>query len=620
MFHHGSDLIKMNLNTANLLTTAENLFSAQAYPLCIDCCQNILTQGSEIIAVTLRARHLLALSYYHLEQFGSAILELQQLMILVPDEALYLIHLGNVYRKQGLRVAAIAQYQKALECDTNHAQAFNNLANIYFDERDHHRAVHFYQKAIAQDQKYADPYLNCALAKLYLQQSEHGKIFAKEKILEIKMLLKKFIELNMNKMNRIPHQDTNQNQNLQCVARAHFLLAQLTYAEENWQETIEHCQAALNFHAHQQEARHLLAHSFMLNANYEQAIAQYSVYLEKNPTDQLAHYNLGTLLIAKQDFAAARFHFEKIVQLEPTHVAALINLAAICLSQKKIESAKNYYQEILRLDPKQETAAYMLAALAEQQSFARAPTTYVENLFDSYANYYDQHMAHNLSYQTPQLILDEFIKLVKIDSMAISSNSIDFRVSGNTRSLVHSYPIHHRGASGVSNNVEYSCCLSILDLGCGTGLMGEKLKPFAKLLTGVDLSGKMIAKAKQRACYDELCTSDLQNYLEQTQQQFDIIIAADVFIYFGDLTPLLLSAKKRLKPDGFFIFTVEASYKNADFHLCATGRYVHRLNYLQTVVSAAGFNVLTSKQVVLRMQDGEPVAGYLLVLMFAKSI
>jgi predicted TPR repeat methyltransferase len=154
--------------------------------------------------------------------------------------------------------------------------------------------------------------------------------------------------------------------------------------------------------------------------------------------------------------------------------------------------------------------------------------------------------------------------------------------------------------------------LDVLDVGCGTGLCGPLLKPHARRLVGVDLSGRMLAKAEQRQVYDELCQAELTAYLAAHPASFDVVVSADTLVYFGALQEVAAAAASALRPGGWLVFTVEAAVGNLarpDYELHYHGRYVHSRRYLEDVLGRAGFRTEIA-QAELRMESGLPVAGF----------
>jgi len=157
--------------------------------------------------------------------------------------------------------------------------------------------------------------------------------------------------------------------------------------------------------------------------------------------------------------------------------------------------------------------------------------------------------------------------------------------------------------------------LLVMDAGCGTGLCGPLLRPFASSLVGVDLSPKMLDKAKGRQVYDELVTAELVGYLEQQPASFNLIVSADTLCYFGDLSPFLKAAKGALLPGGHLIFTVEKGETETGFALNIHGRYSHARKYIEDELKLSGFQLCSIEHEKLRKEAGEPVWGLLVTAM-----
>jgi predicted TPR repeat methyltransferase len=166
--------------------------------------------------------------------------------------------------------------------------------------------------------------------------------------------------------------------------------------------------------------------------------------------------------------------------------------------------------------------------------------------------------------------------------------------------------------------------LQVLDLGCGTGLCGEWFRPLARRLVGVDLSPGMIAQARRRGCYDELVCEEISFFIDRSADRFDVVTAADVFCYFGDLTACFCSVARLLQADGYFIFSVEdlASVQHGEverdthetaFALLEHGRYAHGSSHVATALAAAGLQSVSTRTEILRSERGAPVVGLVVV-------
>ncbi|MBR0657601.1 class I SAM-dependent DNA methyltransferase, partial [Plastoroseomonas arctica] len=219
--------------------------------------------------------------------------------------------------------------------------------------------------------------------------------------------------------------------------------------------------------------------------------------------------------------------------------------------------------------PVAEQAQFLLAALGEGTAPGRAPAAYVRSLFDQFAPRFDGALAA-LGYATPA---------------ALSA-------------LVE--------AAGVAP----ARALDVLDLGCGTGLSGVALAPFARRLVGVDLSPRMLAEAGARGLYDTLAEADLLDWLPAQVAAFDLVFAADVLNYLGDLAPALAGIAGALRPGGWAAFSIETG-SVAPYALGEGMRYRHAPAHVVALAEAAGLRVVAMRDVVLRQEKAVPVAGTL---------
>jgi predicted TPR repeat methyltransferase len=162
---------------------------------------------------------------------------------------------------------------------------------------------------------------------------------------------------------------------------------------------------------------------------------------------------------------------------------------------------------------------------------------------------------------------------------------------------------------------------AVLDLGCGTGLVGKQLAPYCRRLTGVDLAPNMIERARARNIYTDLQCADLTAALaleEMKNSVFDGITAADVFIYVGKLDSVIPAIRKVLRPGGWFAFSAEAAESAegpacAEYRLGVMGRYAHSAAYLQRLAAANEFDVELLRATRIRFEHRRPVAGWLTV-------
>lgn len=269
---------------------------------------------------------------------------------------------------------------------------------------------------------------------------------------------------------------------------------------------------------------------------------------------------------------AAVEQFAEAARLLPGQAEPLWLLAETQARLGRPEEAAASYRRVLSLDPADSFGAQLaLARLGRGAMPDRAAAAHVSALYDQYAGSFDQDLLGNLDYRGPEVILD-----------------------GLSR-------------AGIAGPCD------ILDAGCGTGLAGLAVKPLARRLDGIDLSGKMAEQARARGVYDTVTVADLVAEMANRPDTYDLVIAADVLIYLGDLAPVFAAAQSALRADGHFAFTVERG-EGEGYSLQPTGRFAHADSYLRRLAAGHGFSVLSLDPVVTRRERGQPVSGLFCLL------
>jgi predicted TPR repeat methyltransferase len=246
--------------------------------------------------------------------------------------------------------------------------------------------------------------------------------------------------------------------------------------------------------------------------------------------------------------------------------------------------ASDSYAEALKLGPDDPYVRHLVASSGNLPSAARAPVEYLRAVFDGYADRFELHLV-----------------------------SLGYRIPGLIRAALLRHPAITAGER----------LGPALDLGCGTGLVAVVLSdlPIGPLV-GVDVSPRMLAHASAKQLYAELREADLMQLLADDETCWKLIVAADVFVYFGALPEVLASVHSRLAPGGWFVFTVEELLPdhegtvpgNGDWALGRMGRYAHSMSYIAKAAREAGFAVHTLERQAVRQEADVPVAGIFAVL------
>jgi predicted TPR repeat methyltransferase len=350
-------------------------------------------------------------------------------------------------------------------------------------------------------------------------------------------------------------------------AAAHSGLAAHYYAAGELNDSVREYRLALVLAPDVPQAHYNLAATLDACGETHQALAVIDKAERAFPDSALVHYGKACVLqnLCRLDDSLASFAM--VLQLDPTHVDAWYGVGVVLLRQGNALRASHFFERAVDVDPQHTAARYMCEALSGRTR-TRPAETFVRQLFDSYAASYDEHMVGQLGYRAPELL----------------------RGTVNT-----ALP----GATG----------LRVLDLGCGTGLLGARLRPLAARLVGVDLAPGMLERAAALGCYDQLECGDVLEYLDrQAAGSQDLVVAADLFIYFAELEEAFAAIRRVLRPAGLVAFSVEEQ-TGKGWSVGPSGRFRHSRTYLETLRDASGYTAVSFERAVLRNDGGEPVEG-----------
>jgi predicted TPR repeat methyltransferase len=292
-----------------------------------------------------------------------------------------------------------------------------------------------------------------------------------------------------------------------------------------------------------------------------------------DPSHARAWNNLGSaqqrLGLGEQAVASYR----NAMQADPGLAQACLNLGRLAATRGDHALAAECFLTGLANHPGDPTFEHLSAAAAGR-STARAPEGYVTNLFDGVARQFERHLVHDLEYQVPAALAE----LVKTD--------LDAARGGATRARV-------------------------IDLGCGTGLVGMALAAAGAEIFGVDLSPRMLEIASQRGAYANLEQGELLEVLARTPAaSMRAVLAADVFIYIGDLAAVFAAVARVLAPRGLFAFSVEG-LEEGTYRLQPSGRYAHSPGYLRALATQSGLEERRLERTLIRREGRGHAEGWL---------
>lgn len=357
------------------------------------------------------------------------------------------------------------------------------------------------------------------------------------------------------------------------------------------------------------DARAQLALALAQLGRDDDALAGFERVLAGTPEHPVARLQAALILNRQGRHAPALRHLERLLTVHPAHAEGWVLHGQTLQSLGRHGAALPSYERALALQPglarawtlrgsllrdlgrRDEAVAafeqaiahggdpalngFFLAALDGRAAPPGAPDSYVRQLFDGYAAQFEAHLTRVLRYDLPQRIAAR---------LAARATSAGRR-------------LHHA-----------------LDLGCGTGLCGAALRPVCERIDGVDLSRAMLERAGATGAYTQLDEAELVEHLQRSVHRHDLVVAADVFIYLGDLAPAFAGVCRVLEPGGWFAFSVERGDDGVDHALRGSLRYAHGERYLRGLAQAHGLAVVDFETVVLREEQRKPIDGLLVLL------
>lgn len=264
-------------------------------------------------------------------------------------------------------------------------------------------------------------------------------------------------------------------------------------------------------------------------------------------------------------------------KIDEDALAEAYNRALSLEKSGDFDAAAKAYADVLALDPEDHGgAAVRLASMGRGETPQKAPDAYVTTLFDQHAEVFDNVLVDQLGYCVPLLVRQRF--------QALELGPFD----------------------------------RVLDLGCGTGLTGGALRDMAEDITGVDLSENMVEIAHEKDLYETLYVAEAVDFLDDNDDEpFDLIAATDVLPYLGALEALFFGAAENLVPGGLFAFSSETlpddSFAGRPFMVGPHQRFAHAGSYVRQRLDETGFDVVEMSDVTVRMEEGEPIAGHLVI-------
>ena len=319
------------------------------------------------------------------------------------------------------------------------------------------------------------------------------------------------------------------------------------------------------------EAHNNLGLAFYELDQVDAAVESYKKALAIKPDYAEVNYNLGNALNDLGQLDDAIKSYENALAIKPDYAEAHNNLGNVFKDLGQLDDAVKSYERALAIKPDYLVPQHMINALTGNTS-TEPPKEYVKNLFDDYAEGFDDSLIKQLGYKLPFLMKELILKL-----------------------------------DPLRNKFE-----KVIDLGCGTGLTGIELRDISNNLTGIDISSNMVAKTRELDVYDCLIEGDVVDILSSSKEKYDLFIALDVFIYIGELTKMFKTVRQCCNKNALFIFSIEAQEEDG-YSLLKSARYSHSESYILKTASVA-FKVIYSQEVNLRKEKEGWIKGKIFIM------
>ena len=439
---------------------------------------------------------------------------------------------------------ALPLLKTATQINPNMKHFWFNYANAQANEKLYKESEESFIKALNLDKNLVGAQCNLGVVQVNLN-----------KLSEAELSFKKAIELNSSYLD------------------AHYNLGTLLKDKGRLDEAEACYKKSIQLNPAYSDAYNRLGNILFHLGKINEAVKVLEKAIELKPNYPEAYHNLGHVLSNLGKLVEAEKCYKKAIELKPNYPEAFLNLGHAQLAQNKLEEAKKNFKKAIEIKPNLPEANHFLSAITGQTT-KTAPRGYVENLFDNYAQNFENSLINKFEYNIPKEIKEIILR-----------NDPEQRLG------------------------------SVLDLGCGTGLIGDEINKYCSNLEGIDVSKDMLKQAEKKKIYNKLKQIDIIEYLSNEDLNFDYFISADVFIYVGELTEIFKLIKSRNKSNGKFVFSTEHNEKEG-FTLEKSGRYSHSKKYIEKLCKKFDYKLSYFNKTNLRKSQNKFIIGGIYILNF----
>lgn len=549
----------------------------------------------------------------------------RQILETAPNNADVLNLLGLIAQQRGFHQEAVSYFYKAAEYAPKHFPIFFNLAVSLESLGKHIEALEAYEKVLQIKPDVKEAHFGRAKIFWYLAQENKAEAEFKKALAIDADYIEALVDFAEMK---------NDEQKLLQLAEKHpdfaaifYYLGRRKIIAEKDDEAISYLKKADNL-SNSSEIKTLLAETLRKNGNTTEALKLFYQAFSLNPHNSEATLKIADIEADNNNFKEAEKYYKRTIELAPQNLSAHTNYAnMLCKTNRTLEALEQYRSAVL-IAPETPEISYNIALILKElqdyeqalylmfNAFYLAPehTDWSINLAETLILYHKNapekalKIAQNWFEKMPQNPIADHVWNAFNGRQSNKENEYN-RILFNTFAPSYEETLKNINYD-VVNKISEICKDTkgkILDLGCGTGLLGSALKNKENEIIGIDISENMLEIAEKKSVYKSLIKSDIVEFLQKSTKHFDLITAADVFCYFGDLEHIFkLCFSQKL------VFSLETNDSIETFEIQPNGRYKHNPKYIETLLRTTGYNKIKTKSLVLRNEAEQKVSGIII--------
>ncbi len=574
------------------LNTAFDAYNNHCFDMAEELARDVLT----VSPTNGDALYLLGLIAYRAGALEPAEKLLYDAVKLYPKQENYALALASVLQKEGRLDEALSFYSKYPQ----NAAAVAQEGYIYLQKGQNDFAFSAFQKAITLDQSCLTALIGQAL--IFRKEGRHSEAL---NILEKAYQVGNSAELDyqFSVQNRLCQ---NEKKALQYIESALTKEQPAAFYNEkglileklnDWAGAQKAYETAVQVNQYAPDSFANLGNLWLKQKEFRVAEDYYKKALALDETFLNAHHNLAVALCAQGRKAEGLEHYREALLIDKTHIPSLYNLAMLLEETGDFEEAAGLYFNILALKAQPPAVEFRiestLAALYEQGKEAQKEAVrfakgWVKHFPNSIvAKHTLNALTHEAEDETSAFAYAKTLYEAFADTYDEKMKDLKAAALNETLHYLNAVPLKNLG--------------TVLDLGCGTGLLGAGLsKPFEKLI-GVDLSKEMLKKAEQKNIYSRLIEKEVSAFLKTDTHHYHFIIAIELSGYLPSLESFISLVRERTAPNGLFVFSIENG-TTAKGELSAQGRYLYAPKTVEKLMRENKFQVTETKEIALRKE------------------